>query len=71
MMQSTRPSRVKGSGCLALIGIVLMGVGIMVAVVGVAAQSGLLRSDPAGLVLLAAAVGLVGLLVFVAASRMR
>lgn len=69
-MQSTRP-RTKGKGCLALIGMVLIGAGIMVAAVGVGGQAGMLRSDPVGLVLLAAAVGLVGFLVFIVASRMR
>lgn len=64
-------SRARPKGCLVLIGLVLVGVGLMTGVVGVGGTTGLLRSDPVGLVLLAAVVGLVGLLVVLLAARMR
>lgn len=58
-------------GCLALVGLVLVGAGAVTAAVGAGASAGILRSDPAGLVLVAAAVALVGAAVFVAATGIR
>lgn len=58
-------------GCLALVGLVLVGAGILTAAVGAGASAGLLRGDPAGLVLVAAAVALTGAAVFVLATGLR
>ncbi len=56
-------------GCVALTGMVLVGAAALLGVIGMGAKSGVLRSDPAGLLLLAALLGLLGLGVFIAASR--
>lgn len=60
-----------GRGCLALAALVLLGAALVLAAVGVGAKAGLLRSDPAGLLLLAALAALVGAGIFIAAGRRR
>lgn len=56
-------------GCAALVALTLLGAGLLLGVVGLGARAGVLRSDPAGLLLLAAVLGLLGIGVFIAASR--
>lgn len=58
-------------GCMALVGLVLVGAGVLTAAVGAGASAGILRSDPAGLVLTAAFVALLGAAVFVVATGLR
>jgi hypothetical protein len=60
-----------GKGCLALGGLVLLAAGALLGLAAAGEAAGLLRSDPAGLGLVAAAVGLLGLALFVAATAAR
>lgn len=61
--------RRRGRGCAALGGLVLLGAALALAVVAMGAGAGLLRSDPAGLLLVAALLALVGIGVFIAIGR--
>ena len=58
-------------GCVLLVGLILFGVGSFLALVSVGGRAGLLRDDPQGLLLLGAAVTLVGVLVVFFAISMR
>jgi len=67
-MQTNKEKR-KGKGCLALGALVMMGAAVLLGLVAVGTGSGLLRSDPVGLGLMAVAVGLIGLLFFLLIAR--
>ena len=61
-----------GVGCVLLTGLVLLGAGVFTALVVAAGQSGILRSDPQGMFLLAALAALAGLvLMFVSVGLRR
>lgn len=57
------------AGCFAAVGLVLMGAAVLTAVIGAGVGSGVLRADSSGLLLLAALAALLGLGIFLAASR--
>lgn len=61
--------RGRGRGCAALAGLVLLGAALVLGLVAVGAGAGVLRSDPVGLLLVAAILALVGIGVFIAIGR--
>ena len=69
-MQGERGGRA-GVGCVLLGGLILLGAGGFTALVGVGGESGVLRSDPQGMLLLAALALLVGLVLVVVSVGMR
>lgn len=60
--------RRSGTGCRALAGMALVGGGAVTLLVGMGAAAGLLRQDPQGMMLLAGALILLGIGVFVSAA---
>lgn len=61
----------RGKGCVALVGIILIGAALLMALAAAGESAGLLRPDPGGAARLAAGAGLLGTGLFVAASRGR
>ena len=61
-----------GVGCVLLLGLILLGAGAFMSLVVMGGASGILRSDPQGMLLVAALAALVGLaLMFVSVGLRR
>lgn len=70
-MQDGKSGRA-GVGCVLLAGLIFLGAGAFTAVVVAGGQSGMLRSDPQGMLLIAALAALMGLvMVFVSVGARR